>query len=65
MDHLPQSVQAHIRQSRGKNREMAIEIAEALLPILRKHRRRFKDRYHFAGATTHDASICIDVVREE
>lgn len=59
IDHLPKLVQDDIRFRRGKNREMAIEIAEALLPILRKHRPRIKDHYLFAGFVANAVDSCI------
>jgi len=65
LTHLPKLVQDDIRFRRGKNREMAIEIAEALLPILRKHRQRIKDPYLFAGKSTGMVAACIDAVRTE
>ena len=65
IDHLPELVQEDIRFRRGKNREMAIEIAEALLPILRKHRPRIKDHYLFAGKATAITRAIIDAVRTE
>lgn len=63
IDHLPRVVQDGLRYRRGKNREMAIEIADALLPILRKHQPRIEDPYVFAGMTTATARDCIDAVR--
>ncbi len=56
---LPPEVRELLKHARGKNRETVIEIAEALLPILRKHRRRFKSRDYFAGFFIHAAERCI------